>query len=49
LTGVVLGIKKLKRNQDITEMDLRQYLNGSYVIELWSEAGRTESRIIVKM
>ena len=48
-TGVVFGLKKLKRNRDITEMDLRQYLNGSYIIELWSETGVIESRIIVKM
>ncbi len=47
-TGAVIGLKRLKRNRDITEMDLSQYPNGSYLIELWSEAGSIKSKIIVK-
>ncbi len=49
LKGSILGLKELTKNQDKLEMNIDKFPSGKYLIELWSEAGRIEGKIIVKM
>ena len=49
LKGSILGLKELTKNQDKLEMNIDKFPSGKYLVELWSETGRIESRIIVKM